>query len=106
MIVTVCQPIPVRRHLGFHRHGNENVWRLSHLHSKETGTHHSHDGHGNSVHNQLPVHNSGIAAESALPISIAQHNYGIRTWRGFILRIQNTSEGSTHAQHFKIISSY
>src|SRR3984957_12213 len=106
MILTVSQSIRVRRHLSLHRDGNKNVGRLSYLNSKKSAPRHSHNRHGSSLHNQLLVQNSGITAELALPVPVAQYHYRVRARRGFILRIEDASECRGHAERFKVISTY
>ena len=85
MIFAVGKSVPVRSHLGLHRDGYENVRRLSHLDSKKPRSHHTHNCHGNSVHNQLFVQYPGIAAEMPLPIAITQHRLRVRPSGRFIL---------------------
>src|ERR1700693_2227176 len=74
IIPVVVEPIPVRRHLGLHRDGDEDVRRLPHLHTRETGPRYSDDGHPCSVYDDRLVQNPWVSAKVARPIAVAQDN--------------------------------
>src|SRR5271155_2126572 len=105
MITSIRKTIPIRRHLRFHRYGDEKVWNLTHLYARETGACDAHNRQGIPVHGELLIQNVWVAAEVPGPISVAEYRHRISAGRSFVWRSKNSPEIGPHAEHLEIISA-
>src|SRR5277367_894860 len=105
MVTSICKAIPIRSHLRFHRYGDEEVRKLTHLHAREAGPRYAHNRQGIAIDGKRLVQDVRFAAEVPRPIAVAEYRHGISAGRAFILRSKNSSEKGPDAEHLEIISA-
>ena len=105
VVVPIGEPVPVGRHLRLHHQGNENVRSAPHLDAGKPRLGHSNHRQRSIVHQDGLVQHGGVAAQSALPVAVAQHDNGMRPRHAVVFRAEDAAQRRAHAEHLEIISA-
>ena len=90
------------------RHGdrNANLWRITGFHAVETRLAHADDRKGIAIDYDLLAHDVGVAAEAALPVSVAEDDQRMAALVQIVGTCEDPPDGRADAQHAKEVARY